>query len=142
MKFNFFSTLALSIMTLTVQAQLPENVGGLISADKNAAALARTHTPHVGLLSIIDNFSTFYVPSAVNAKNYLNNRPNIADVMSWEPNFAVVSKSLDWGVTSGKMAFQKMGAVKRNGQYLTIWKRGKKGEWKVDKRAEIGRAHV
>ena len=137
MKFNFFSTVALSLLSISVHAQLPEYVGGLISADRNAAALSRTHTPHVGLTSIIDNMSTFYVPSAVNAKNYLNNRPNIPDVLSWEPNFALVSKSLDWGVTSGKMSFQKMGAVKRNGQYLIIWKRGKKGEWRIDKRAEV-----
>ena len=118
-------------------AQLPEKVGGLIMADRAAATLSKTQSPHAALLSIIDKTSTFYVPSAVNAYNYLNNRPNLADVMTWEPNFAIVSKSLDFGVTSGSMQFQKVGAVKRNGQYLIVWKRGKKGEWKVDLRAEV-----
>lgn len=117
--------------------QLPDKVGGLIAADKAAAYISKTQTPHAGLSSIIDKESVFYVPSSVNAFNYLNNRPNIADVMSWDPNFALVSKSLEWGVTSGKMEFQKVGAVKRHGQYLTIWKRGKKGAWKVDLRAEV-----
>jgi len=118
-------------------AQLPEKVGGLIVADKNAANIAKAETPHAGLMSIVDKQSVFYVPSAVNAYNYLTNRPNIPDVMLWEPNFALVSKSLDWGVTSGRVEFQKVGAIKRYSQYLTVWKRGKKGDWKVDLRAEV-----
>ncbi|NGF56833.1 DUF4440 domain-containing protein [Parapusillimonas sp. SGNA-6] len=118
-------------------AQLPNKVGGLISADRNAAVLSKKESPHAAFMSIVDKQSVFYVPSPVNALNYLNNRPNIADVMSWDPNFAVVSKSLDWGVTSGKMEFQKVGAIKRYGQYLTVWKRGKKGVWTVVLRAEV-----
>lgn len=124
-------------MAPTVQAQLPEKIGGLISVDRNAATLSKQETPHAALSSIIDKESVFYVPSAVNAFNYLNNRPNIADVMTWEPNFALLSKSQEFGVTSGKITFQKVGAVERNGQYITIWKRNKKGDWKVDLRAEV-----
>jgi len=124
-------------MSSVAKAQLPEKIGGLISADRNAAALSKQTTPHEALSSIIDKESVFYVPSAVNAFNYLNNRPNIADVMTWEPNFALLSKSQEFGVTSGKMTFQKVGAVQRNGQYVTIWKRNRKGDWKVAIRAEV-----
>lgn len=133
-------TVSLACVLLPTQvlfAQLPEKVGGLITADRNAALIAKQQTPHAAFSSIIDKTSTFYVPSAVNAFNYLNNRPNIPDVMSWEPNFALVSKSLEFGVTSGSLEFQKVGAIKRYGQYLTVWKRDKKGVWKVDLRAEV-----
>lgn len=132
-------TLAITLLLASTNsyAQLPEKVGGLIAADKNAAIISKNQNPHAAFMSMIDKTSTFYVPSPVNALNYLTNRPNIADVMSWEPNFAILSKSLDWGVTSGKMEFQKVGVIKRYGQYLTVWKRGKKGEWKVDLRAEV-----
>lgn len=137
---NFLTAVSVSFLMLPAQilfAQLPEKVGGLITADRNAAMISKAQSPHAAFSSIIDKESTFYVPSAVNAFNYLSNRPNIPDVMSWEPNFALVSKSLEWGVTSGKMEFQKVGAIKRYGQYLIIWKRGKKGDWKVDLRAEV-----
>lgn len=141
MRNNFFlqtiSIVGLALTSQTLFAQLPEKVGGLIQADRNAATISKLQSPHAAFSSIIDKKSVFYVPSEVNAYNYLNNRPNIPDVLNWEPNFAIVSKSLEFGVTSGKMDFQKIGAVKRNGQYLTIWKRGKKGEWKVDLRAEV-----
>lgn len=139
MRFNFFSTslLAFVLMSSMAKAQLPEKIGGLISADRNAAALSKQQSPYIALSSVIDKESVFYVPSAVNAFNYLNNRPNISDVMTWEPNFALLSKSQEFGVTSGKVQFQKVGAVQRNGQYVTIWKRNKKGDWKIDLRAEV-----
>lgn len=139
MNLSFFSTLclALALLSSNLYGQLPEKIGGLITVDRNAAFLSKSETPHAALSSIIDKESVFYVPSATNAFNYLNNRPNIADVMSWEPNFALLSKSQEFGITSGKLQFQKVGAVQRNGQYLTIWKRNKKGEWKVDLRAEV-----
>ena len=127
----------LGLTSTTVQAQLPDRIGGIVSADRSAANISKTASPHQALLAIVDKESTLYVPSPVNALNYLNNRPNIADVMNWEPNFALVSRSLDWGVTSGRMDFQKMGAVKRNGQYLTVWRRDKKGNWKIHLRAEV-----
>lgn len=131
------SILLIAVLITPSFAQLPDKVGGLISADRNAAFIAKSQTPHAAFLSIIDKESVFYVPSEVNAWNYLTNRPNIPDIMSWESNFALVSKSMDWGVTSGKMQFQKMGAIKRYGQYITVWRRGKKGEWKIDIRAEV-----
>jgi len=86
---------------------------------------------------MVDKESVFYVPAAVNAMNHLNNRPNLPDVLSWQPNFALLAKSLDWGVTSGPMAFQKMGFPKCHGQYLTVWRRDKKNRWKVRLRAQV-----
>lgn len=121
-----------------VSAQLPEKVGGLISADRSAAAISQSNnSPHAGLSSIVDKESQFFVPSPVNAVNYLKNRPNLPDLLTWQPNFALVSRSLDWGVTSGPMQFQKVGAIKRYGQYLTVWRRDKKGNWRVHIRAEV-----
>lgn len=137
---NRHKTLLILFLTISIHianAQLPDKVGGLITADRNAAYISKTENPHAAFKSMVDKESTFYVPSAVNAVNYLDNRPNIPDVLTWDPNFAIVSKSLDWGVTSGPLQFQKVGAVKRHGQYLTVWKRDRKGNWKVHVRTEV-----
>jgi len=130
-------TTLFSIQTSVLLAQLPEKVGSLIRADQSAANLSKSSTPHQALMSIIDKTSTFYQPTEVNAFDYLSNRPNIADVMSWEPKFALVAKSQNWGMTTGPMEFQKVGARKRYGEYLAIWKRNKKGLWAIDFRAEV-----
>ncbi|HLS96713.1 MAG TPA: DUF4440 domain-containing protein [Sphingobacterium sp.] len=136
-KIYFFIAIWLGVFVYDAYGQLPDKVGSLIAADRTAANIAKMSNPYEALMSIVDKESTLYVPSPVNAVNYLNNRPNIPDVMAWQPNFALVSKSLDWGVTSGPMEFQKIGAVKRAGQYLTVWRRDKKGNWKVHLRAEV-----
>lgn len=136
-KKSIFTAIACLLVSFSSVAQLPEKVGSLLSVDRNAATLSNQGGPHQGLSSIIDKESTFFVPSPVNAFNYLNNRPNLPDRLSWSPNFAAVAKSLDWGVTSGSMDFQKIGAVKRQGQYVTVWRRDRKGNWRVHIRAEV-----
>lgn len=44
---------------------------------------------------------------------------------------------MEWGVTAGPLTFQRVGAVKRHGEYLTVWRRDRKGNWKIDLRAQI-----
>ena len=135
--YSLIVTLALNSAATHAWAQLPEMVGGLITVDRTAARLSETANPHQAFLSLVNKESVLYVPSQVNALDYLNNRPNIPDVLSWKPNFALVSKSMDWGVTSGPLQFQKMGAIKRYGQYLTVWHRDRKGKWKIHVRTEV-----
>ncbi|MFC3196404.1 YybH family protein [Parapedobacter deserti] len=118
-------------------AQLLGKAGSLLAADRTAARLSATEGPHAALLSIVDRNSTFFTPSPVDALEYLKNRPNVPDVMTWKPTFAAVSKSMEWGVTTGTMTFQRVGAIKRYGEYLTVWRRDRKGNWKVDLRAQI-----
>lgn len=119
------------------KAQLPDHVGSLLNTERTASYLAKTNSAHEGLSYIIDKESSFYVPVKVNARDYLSNRPNIPDRMSWQPNLVLVSRSKDWGVTLGELEFQKIGVIKRYGNYLTIWRRDRKGKWKVHLRAEV-----
>ena len=135
--YSIVATLLCSMAFSLAYGQLPDKVGSLIMADRTAANISRSENPHAALLSIADKESVLYVPSPVNALDYLNNRPNLPDVLTWKPNFGLVSKSQEWGVTSGPMEFQKMGSIKRYGQYLTIWHRDRKGRWKIHARAEV-----
>lgn len=118
-------------------SQLPAKVGSLLTADRAAARLSSTEGPHAALRSIVDENSIFFTPKPVNAKEYLQDRPNIPDVLTWKPTFAAIAKSMEWGVTSGSLSFQRVGAIKRYGEYLTVWRRDRKGNWKVDLRAQI-----
>jgi len=133
------TVLLLYILLSTLSfAQIPDKVGSLIAVDKNTARIASEKTPFEAFMSVIDKpNSTLFVPSQVNAYDYLSNRPNFPDVMSWEPTLALVSRSMEWGVTTGPMSFQKVGARKRFGEYLTVWKRDRKGKWKIDIHAQV-----
>lgn len=121
----------------TLSAQFPDFVGSLLNVERTANNLSTKEGSYAGLSYMIDKQSSFFVPSLVNAHNYLNNRPNIPDKLNWDPNFVLVSRSKDWGVTLGEMEFQKIGSIKRYGNYLNIWRRDRKGNWKIHLRAEV-----
>lgn len=127
----------LMVATHVATAQVPGKVGSLLMADRTAARLSETKGPHAALLSVVDRNSTFFTPAPVDALEYLNNRPNIPDVMTWRPTFAAISKSMEWGVTTGTLSFQRIGAIKRYGEYLTVWRRDRKGNWKINLRAQV-----
>ncbi len=112
-------------------AQLPNKVGSLINADRTFARLALSNTPHSAFLATSNKETVLFSPGPVNGLKYLKNRPNISDVMRWDPSFSGIAKSMELGFTTGHMTFQRVGAPERNGQYLTIWKRDHKGRWKI-----------
>ncbi|GGC45110.1 hypothetical protein GCM10011386_41760 [Parapedobacter defluvii] len=118
-------------------AQVLGKVGSLLAADRTAARLSATEGPYTALRSIVDKNSLFFTPAPVGALEYLDSRPNIPDVMTWKPAFAAVAKSMEWGVTVGSLSFQRVGAIKRYGEYLTVWHRDRKGNWKINLRAQI-----
>lgn len=137
--FRRFAGLVSAFALLATQAwgQLPDKVGSLLAADRAAARISSSQGAHAALQSIVDQNSFFFVPDRVNAVNYLRSRPNLPDVLAWETNFSVVAKSMEWGVTAGPMTFQRVGARQRQGEYLNVWKRDRKGKWKIELRAEV-----
>lgn len=124
-------------LSASASAQVLGKVGSLLAADRTAARRSATEGPYTALRSIVDRNSLFFTPAPVGALEYLDNRPNIPDVMTWKPAFAAVAKSMEWGVTAGSLTFQRVGAIKRYGEYLTVWHRDRKGNWKINLRAQI-----
>src|SRR5690554_464932 len=103
----------LVVSSHSVTAQVLGKVGSLLMADRTAARLSETAGPHAALMSVVDRNTTFFTPAPVDALEYLSNRPNIPDVMTWRPTFAAIAKSMEWGVTAGTLSFQRIGAIKR-----------------------------
>lgn len=127
----------LTLLSVPAWGQLPDKVGSLLAADRAAARVSSSQGAYAALQSIVDQNSFLFTPDRVNALSYLRSRPNMPDVLHWETNFSVVAKSMEWGVTAGPMTFQRVGARKRQGEYVTVWKRDRKGVWKVALRAEV-----
>lgn len=65
------------------------------------------------------------------AENY-KSRSDSSYTLTWEPKFASVSKSGDFGYTFGYWKLQQKGSSKEllQGTYVTIWKKQEPGEWK------------
>lgn len=123
------------LMAGTALGQLPNKVGSLLTADRSLARLVKDSTPHQALLAATSKDAIYFAPGPVNGVDFLKNRPNIPDLMRWEPSFAGIAKSMELGFTTGRIDFQRIGAPQRHGEYLIIWKRNNKGEWKIQARA-------
>lgn len=119
-----------------LKAQL-NMVGQIVAADYFSSELAANKGVLAGLKYGVDANTIFFQPAPEKALNYLKNMPNIPDLISWKPVMAKIAKSNEWGFTTGPIVSSNIGMQKKYGEYLTIWKRNKKGVWKIAYRAEI-----
>jgi len=66
-------------------------------------------------------------PNAINARKFYTTAPDMKN-LSWSPSYTRVSRSRDWGFTTG--AYLIDGEQKSYGQYVSVW-RGKDGNWEL-----------
>lgn len=117
------------------QGDPTEQVNQLITAEYNMSVLASKRGVLTAYQTFSDENTVFFSPAPTAAPVYLKNKPEIPDVMTWKPVYAKVSKSDEWGFTTGPISWQRIGFKKQYGEYLCLWKRDRKGEWKIAYRA-------
>ncbi|WP_129716075.1 nuclear transport factor 2 family protein [Pedobacter sp. SYP-B3415] len=107
----------------------------LVKAEKEYAADAGKK----GLKAATDDYASatgiVFRPNPVNVKSYNTSAPDIQG-MAWEPVLAKVSRSGDWGFTTGEYTIGS--SDKKYGSYLTVWK-AENDRWKVA--LDIGTEH-
>lgn len=118
-------------------AQDEKQINQLISAEYNLVNLAANRGLSTAYRAYTDENTIFFTPDPQDGLKYLNNRTALPDVVDWRPSFAKISKSDEWGFTTGPINWQNVGSKKRYGEYLHIWKRNKKGDWKIAFRATM-----
>src|SRR3546814_18733192 len=84
-----------------------------------------------GLKYDVDKNTTDFKPMPEPSLENLKNMPNIPDVISLNPVMAKIAKSNEWGFTTGPLVYQQIGLPKKYGEYLSVWKRNKKSDWKI-----------
>ncbi|RZM27678.1 MAG: nuclear transport factor 2 family protein [Pedobacter sp.] len=107
-------------LSLTALAQKHDGtVKSLVNADKEFSETAVKS----GIKSAFNNFAAndalVFRPNPVNAKAFYSTEQD-AKNLSWTPVFAKVSRSADWGFTTGPYVVE--GTEKSYGDYLTLWK--------------------
>lgn len=84
-----------------------------------------------GIKSAFNTYSAgnalVFRPNPVNARTYYANQPNDKN-LSWKPSYARVSRSGDWGFTTGGYTME--GTERVYGQYLSVWK-AVNGKWEL-----------
>ncbi|MBC8054740.1 MAG: DUF4440 domain-containing protein [Sphingobacteriaceae bacterium] len=113
-------------------AQPTDKVGQLVSAENYFAALTQEKGIRKAFLEVSDNNTVVFRPGPVSAAKYFKNKSDSLGLLSWEPVFARISKSGDWGVTSGPSTYRQSDTSSIHyGDYLSVWKKNPKGVWKL-----------
>lgn len=139
---RIFLAVGLSILMATIavdgaaqkQTQRTENRQALVEMEHAFARAAATKGTRDAFLEFLADDGIIFQPGAVNGKKYWTERPARKGLLSWEPEFADISRAADLGYTTGPWEFRPNGPDDKPvafGEYFTIWKKQNDGSWKA-----------
>lgn len=131
-RFTIFLSL-LIVFTLNSFGQASNGrVSSLVAAENYFAASVKEKGIRYGFLKVSDNETIVFRPDPVKAEDFFDKRSEDAGQLSWEPVYAKISRSGDWGFTTGPYMYVADDRVTTSyGQYLSVWKANRKGVWKL-----------
>lgn len=107
-------------------------VNSLIAAENYFAAIVKEKGIRNAFLKVSDSETLVFRPNAVKAEDFFNKKSEDLGNLFWNPVYAKISRSGDWGFTTGPYSYQANDSADYSyGQYLSIWRANKKGIWKL-----------
>ena len=138
--FNITGSLLLFITSISFGQASNGKVSSLVAAENYFAATVKENGLRDGFLKVSDNETLVFRPNAVKAEVFYDKKQIDPGDLIWEPSFARISRSGDWGFTTGPYSYtSNSDGAKSYGQYISIWRANKKGVWKLA--LDIGTPH-
>jgi hypothetical protein len=108
-------------------------VNSLIAAENYFAAYAKNKSIRDAFLKVSDESTLLFKPNPVKAEEFFAKKSSDdTGRLVWTPSIAKISKSGDWGFTSGPNSYSSsLNAASIYGQYLSVWRTNNKGVWKL-----------
>jgi ketosteroid isomerase-like protein len=108
-------------------------VNSLLAAENYFAAYAKDKGISDAFLKVSTNETILFKPNPVKAEDFFDKKSNDdAGQLDWSPVLAKISKSGDWGFTSGPYSYTSAkGSTTSFGQYVSVWRTNTKGVWKL-----------
>lgn len=132
-QYFFLFSLALFISKPCLAQQSNGRVNSLIVAENYFVSYAKDKGIRDAFLKVSDESTILFKPSIVKAEEHFAKKSSSdAGKSDWTPVFAKISKSGDWGFTSGPYSYSsKLTTSITYGQYLSVWRTNIKGVWKL-----------
>ncbi len=105
----------------------------MIAAERFFAQYALDKNTKQAFLQFMDTAGVqFTEGKPIKTSDFWAKREENKTRLKWQPQFAEISASNDFGYTTGPWTFQNTDAdtVAARGQFTTVWKANDKGEWK------------
>ncbi len=108
-------------------------VSSLVAAENYFSANAKKNGSREAFLKVSDDETLVFRPGPIKVKDFYGKGTiDGPGQLSWEPVYAKISQSGDWGFTTGPYTFlNRTNTEPSYGQYLSIWKTDFKGVWKL-----------
>jgi ketosteroid isomerase-like protein len=108
-----------------------KNIKGLENAEKAFAAFTVSHGIKEGFLQFMDSSGIiFQGGKPTRAIAFYSQQKPVTTILNWEPAFAAISASGDFGITTGPYTLVLHDKITAAGIFSSVWKINKRGEWK------------
>jgi len=109
---------------------LKADFDSLVAAERAFSQLSAAKGIKESFLANIDNTGVLFRPLSVMGKDWLTSHPNPAAHLVWQPAYAEIARSGDFGWTTGPYEIAPQGQPKEYGQFSTVWQKQADGHWK------------
>lgn len=120
---------------VTARAETPaEAVRAMVGAEKKFYETGQEKGTRAAFLAFLADDGIVFRPGPVNGKEAWTKRPESGFDLIWEPTFAVMARSADFGYDTGPAkwkATKKEEKFAGHGHFVSIWKKQEDGSWKV-----------
>lgn len=124
---NYFWLIALLFSSNLYAQKSDGSVKSLVNAEKALVQKVAKEGANAGFTSFSSPEAIVFRPNPVNAVKYFSGAEDTKN-LKWDANYARLSKSRDWGFTSG--SFEAADGKKTYGHYLSIWN-SNNGNWRL-----------
>ena len=120
---------------VTVRAEPPaEAIRAMVDAERKFYQTGQEKGTRAAFLEFLADDGIVFRPGPVNGKEVWSKRSETGLDLVWEPNFAAIARSGDFGYDSGPSKWRANKTEKKFtgfGHFVSIWKKQKDGSWKV-----------
>jgi ketosteroid isomerase-like protein len=125
--------LGLALLPLRAET-LEQAVRAMTNAEKKFYETGQEKGTRAAFLEFLAPDGIVFRPGPVNGQEAWSKRPESGLDLVWEPSFAAIARSADFGYDTGPAkwrASKKEEKFTGHGQFVSIWKKQKDGSWKV-----------
>ena len=127
--------LGVGLAFCSLRAEMPaEAVRAMADAERKFYQAGQEKGTRAAFLEFLVDDAIVFRPGPVNGKESWSNRPETGLDLVWEPSFAAIARSGDFGYDTGPAKWRAKKADEKfsgYGYFISIWKRQKDGSWKV-----------
>jgi ketosteroid isomerase-like protein len=135
MRRSSLSLLYFLLTCIVARAETPaEAVRAMVDAEKKFYQTGQEQGTRAAFLAFLADDAIVFQPGPVNGKEAWSKRTENGLDLIWEPTFAAIARSGDFGYDTGPAkwrANKKDEKFLGHGQFVSIWKKQKDGSWKV-----------